>query len=219
MTEKFILVSLDEKKSKELAEIISNDTSRKILDYLSEKEATASDISKDLKIPLSTVEYNLKNLLKSDLIEAEEFKWSPKGRQMDIFKVKKKYIVITPEKNIQLIEIIKKVLPVGIFGVMVAGIIEYFSGSRILKIPLTKEIITKTVGERGTEVAPSAAAGTSAMAESSKIVTGPIVNVTSQVTETIREVVLPNPHYGLWFLFGIIFAILILFLINLGRKK
>mgnify|MGYP001606047112 CR=1 FL=1 len=44
--ETFVLVSLEEEKSKKLAQVISNTTSRKILDYLSEKDASQGDIAK-----------------------------------------------------------------------------------------------------------------------------------------------------------------------------
>ena len=62
--QKFILVSLKEEESKRLAQIMSNDTSRKILDYLAEKEATESDLAEKLGIPISTVHYNLQALVK-----------------------------------------------------------------------------------------------------------------------------------------------------------
>ena len=58
-------IKLEDEKSKELATIISNSTSRKILNYLSTKdEVSESDISKELKLPLSTIHYNLKQLKK-----------------------------------------------------------------------------------------------------------------------------------------------------------
>ena len=61
----FLLVSLKENKAKKLAEVISNKTCRKMLDYLAEKKhVTESEIAKELKIPISTVHYNLDNLHK-----------------------------------------------------------------------------------------------------------------------------------------------------------
>jgi len=226
MAEKFILVSLDEQKSKELGDIISNKTSRRILDYLSDKEGSSSEISRELGIPISTVEYNLKNLVKASLVEVEEFKWSPKGRQQDIYKVKKKYIVITPRKGAELREVLKRVLPIGVFGIIIAGILEYFSSSRILKIPLTKEVITKTITESKQVVMDKAvgggAQGTAALAESTVaskgMISEPIVNVTTQVTEVVKDVVLPNPHYGFWFLFGLIVALALYMLFSLRKK-
>lgn len=218
------MVSLDNKKAKELAEVISNTTSRKILDYLSENEATAVEISKALNIPLSTLNYNLKNLIKNDLVEVKEFKWSPKGREQDIYKVKKKYIVITPGKSEGLLfkEALKKVVPVSLIGLILAGGIEYFTRTKkTLQIPSTKEVITKTFGSEAATKASTAGASAT-LEESSRIAQdaaiAPVANVTSQVTQTINEVVLPNPHYGLYFFIGFIIA-LILIMIFLNRTK
>src|SRR3989344_3561819 len=68
-SEKYILVNLEDEKSKKIAESISNKTARKILDYLSNKEESgAEEISKELKLPISTIDYNLKNLKKAGII-------------------------------------------------------------------------------------------------------------------------------------------------------
>lgn len=218
------MVSLNDKKAKELAEVISNATSRKILDFLSEKEATATDISKALNIPLSTLNYNLKNLIKNDLIEVKEFKWSPKGREQDIYKVKKKYIVITPGKSEGLLfkEALKKIVPVTLIGLILAGGIEYFTRTKkALQIPFTREVITKTIGEETAMVGEASAGATAALAEDAGIaqdaMTEPIANVTTQVTQTFNEIVLPNPHFGLYFFIGFIIAMLLI-LIFLHRK-
>ena len=46
--EKFLLVSLSENKAKQLSQAISNETCRKILDYLADKEATETELAKKL---------------------------------------------------------------------------------------------------------------------------------------------------------------------------
>src|SRR3989344_2211124 len=70
----FLLVSLEESQSKQLAEVLSNDTSRKLIDYLSEHEdATETGLSKTLNIPLPTVHYNLQKLKEAQLVTVEEF--------------------------------------------------------------------------------------------------------------------------------------------------
>ena len=112
MEEKFLLVSLEEEKAKKVAEIISNKTARKILDFLTErKEASESEMSKTLKVPISTVHYNTQNLLKCDLIESKEFKWSEKGKEIDIYKIAKKYIVIAPRSMTGLQDRLRSILP------------------------------------------------------------------------------------------------------------
>src|SRR3989344_344747 len=108
--EKYILVNLEDEKSKEMATIISNSTSRKILNYLSTKdEVSESDISKELKLPLSTIHYNLKQLKKNSLVETKHFVYSEKGKKIELYRVVKKFIVIAPKYS--QVNLIKNLLP------------------------------------------------------------------------------------------------------------
>ena len=155
------MVSLDEEKSKKLGELLSNTTARKILEYLSDHEGTAKEISLTLKLPLNTVTYNLKNLQNQDLIEAKEFMWSPKGREQDIYKVKKKYIVILPGgKDSSLREILKTILPVAGIGILLATFIEWTTKST--STPLAQRIATESF-----ETVPSLAASTPEVVQAS----------------------------------------------------
>ncbi len=175
MSEKFIMVSLKDEKAKKLAEVISNDTARKISDYLSDhEEATLNEISKDLNIPLSTVDYNIKNLLKSSLIESKEFKWSPKGRHIDIYKLANKHIIISTKKSSEIQEILKQILPLGIIGLIIGSLIEF-----IYRKPI-QEVSSPQLAMKAAEF-----------------------------TESMQQVTITNPHYGLWFILGILCAILI----------
>ncbi|MBS3138191.1 helix-turn-helix transcriptional regulator, partial [Candidatus Woesearchaeota archaeon] len=109
----FLLVSLEESQSKQLAEVLSNDTSRKLIDYLSEHEdATETDLSKILSIPLPTVHYNLQKLKEAQLVTVEEFHYSKKGREVDHYKLANKYIIITPKSTRGIKTALKSILPV-----------------------------------------------------------------------------------------------------------
>jgi DNA-binding transcriptional ArsR family regulator len=128
---KFLLLSLNQKESKSLAQTLSNDTSRKILDYLTEKqEASASELSKNLNIPLPTIDYNLKQLVKAKLVESKEFLWSKKGREIDLYRLAKKLVIIAP-KSTSLKEI-KNLLPIGIIAVAAAFFIKFINRSMMV---------------------------------------------------------------------------------------
>jgi len=114
--EKFILVSLKDEESKKLAQIITNDTSRKILDYLADKETTESELAEKLGIPISTVHYNLQALVKGRLVEAEEYHYSEKGKEVLHYKLANKYIIIAPKSTFGIKERLKKILPVGLIA-------------------------------------------------------------------------------------------------------
>ncbi|MEM4397620.1 MAG: winged helix-turn-helix domain-containing protein [Candidatus Woesearchaeota archaeon] len=123
MTEEpFLLVSLDEEKAKALAQVLSNDTSRKILNFLSKVEhATETQISKELKIPLSTAHYNLSLLLKADLVSDDHFSYSEKGKEIIHYSLSNKYVIIAPKNKEQIKEKLMKFLPV----VFISGIITF----------------------------------------------------------------------------------------------
>ncbi|MBN2422066.1 helix-turn-helix domain-containing protein [Candidatus Woesearchaeota archaeon] len=112
-TESFLLVSLKEDESKKLAQVLSNDTSRKILDYLSGKtHATETDLSKKLDLPLSTVHYNLTHLVKSRLVNDDHFTYSKKGKEIIHYSLSNKYVIIAPSATESLKEKLMKILPV-----------------------------------------------------------------------------------------------------------
>ena len=161
MSEKFVLVSLEEEKAKKLAEAISNSTARKILNYLSEiEEAPESKIAKDLKIPLNTAHYNLQNLKKSGLVEVEEFKWSEKGRKIDLYKIAKKFILISPKGTTIDKSKLKNLFSIALisgFGSVLAGYIakSFLIAKQTLSAPM---IAAKS--EIALEAAPKIAAQT-----------------------------------------------------------
>lgn len=94
-------MNLNDERSKHVAEILANKTCKKIIDYLAEtKEASEKDVSDALKMPINTVEYNLKKLLKSGLVEkTKNFFWSKKGKKIPMYKLAKKHIVISPSNS------------------------------------------------------------------------------------------------------------------------
>src|SRR3989344_7801783 len=108
----FLLVDLNESKTKKLAETITSDTSRMILNYLTEKEGVESIIAKELNLPLPTVHYHLQKLQEAGLVTVEEFHYSPKGRVVNHYKLANKYIIIAPQKVEGLREKLKGILPV-----------------------------------------------------------------------------------------------------------
>ncbi len=136
--EKFILLSLEDKKSKELAQVISSDTSRKILDLLSKKEYSETDIAKELNIPLSTVHYNTQLLLKNNLIEIKDFLWSEKGKKIQLYRLANKLIIIAPKGENSFIDKIKTIIPVALSGFIISGIIYWINKPKEIAVQKTE---------------------------------------------------------------------------------
>lgn len=100
MVESYMLMSLDDEKSKQLAEVMANKTCKKILTLLAEKELSEGDIAKKLKLPINTTEYNLKKLISAGLVEkSQSFFWSIKGKKIPNYRLSNKYIVIAPKSS------------------------------------------------------------------------------------------------------------------------
>ena len=116
---KVLFVDLNDSKLKSLGETITSDTSRKILSYLMEKEATESAIAAGLSIPISTVHYHLLKLQQAGLVHVLEFHYSEKGREVNHYKLASQYIVIGPKREGILSKLkiaVSAVLTVGFVG-------------------------------------------------------------------------------------------------------
>jgi len=191
-SEKYILVNLEDEKSKKIAESISNKTARKILDYLSNKEeAGAEEISKELKLPISTIDYNLKNLKKAGLVETKHFEWSQKGKRIVLYSVAKKLIVIAPKLS-NLKKELKNIIPLVGIAAVISIIIQYFSS--ITRQPMLQ----------------------AAKSEAGLVSEDLALNAAQFVPTAVQQT---SPSYGLWFFFGALFIIVVYLLIKVIRQK
>jgi DNA-binding transcriptional ArsR family regulator len=211
--EKFILVSLKDDESKKLAQIVTNDSSRKILDYLAEKEATESEISEKLNVPISTIHYNLQALVKAKLVEADEYHYSQKGKEVLHYKLANKYIIIAPKSTYGIKERLKSILPVAIFAIV---------GSLFIHFINSFQAIFGKTADKAIAVAPQAMKAAE-IAEDEAIAEVPVVLETAGrsaaevVTDTATNVVAESTFWqtfvqtpALWFLFGCVFTILLI---------
>ncbi len=120
----FLLVDLNEDKTRKLAETITSETSRKILNHLAEKEDSEANISSALGMPISTVHYHLQKLQEASLVTVEEFHYSQKGREVNHYKLANKYIIIAPKKVSGLKEKLKGILPAALAALGIGAIIK-----------------------------------------------------------------------------------------------
>ena len=132
MSKKNVLISLGDSRIKEISEVLQNKTCNKILEYISEKDATVSDISNFLKIPINTADYNVKKLVSTGLIESSAHFWSVKGKRMPTYKVSNKKIIISPKRTKNLTSLILALASTGVIALLVK------------KFTATKEIVYDT---------------------------------------------------------------------------
>jgi DNA-binding transcriptional ArsR family regulator len=220
--EKFLLVNLKEDKAKKLAQVLSNESCRKILDYLTEKEGTESTIAKDLELPISTVHYNLEHLMKSGLVTVEEYHYSQKGREVNHYKLANKYIIIAPKSTFGLKEKLRSILPVALLAVIGAGIIQLFIGFRqtfgsAVKAAAPEMMQDTAIGVGNRIVEEATPKATEAVMNAGPEMADAAANMMANETviQTITHappLAVSQPNYALWFLLGCIFT-LILFII------
>ena len=134
MDDKFILMDMNDERTKKVAEVMGNATCKKIIEFLAEtKEASEKDISDALGIPLNTAEYNLKKLIESGLVEkTKNFFWSTKGKKIEMFKLANKHIVISPKpKKRPDMKALKTILPIIIIALAALLVVMFmFPGSK-----------------------------------------------------------------------------------------
>lgn len=191
----FLLLSLEDTKIKKVSNVISNDSCRKILDFLSNREATESELAEKLGIPISTVHYNLQQLVETGLVESTEFHYSKKGKEVSHYKLANKYIIIAPKTTFGIKEKLKGILPVALIASGAAAVIQivtnYLSNKGM--IVQTESIAAKSVAERSADTAL-------------------IMSQAAPVAQT------PMPGLALSFLAGALFALLVYFILSLSRK-
>jgi DNA-binding transcriptional ArsR family regulator len=234
----FLLVSLEENESKALAQVMSNDTARKILDYLSKKEsATETDIGKELKVPLSTVHYNLQALVKANLVKTEEFHYSEKGKEVNHYSLANKLIIIAPKntRTESFKDKLRGILPIGLIVLVVGAVIQLITKLKIgsaklmAAAPMAADYAARGAGQvaqravekaavpAANEVAPLLMTAAGSVAENVSNVTQNITqNITEQVVEPVVRPIInvvqqtAPTNTALWFLIGAAFTIILL---------
>ncbi len=193
MDDKHILVSLGDEKVKHIGEVIGNKSCNRILDFLAEEDGTVSDISRKLKMPLNTVDYNVKKLVESGLIEKASHWWSVKGKKMPIYRVSNRKIIISPKKSISRVF----AWAIGLTGLAALTIRSFMdkSGPRLVNTAIVME-------EAVFDAAPKAMA-------MNDVAVGVVSSQSFWAGVSSWE----------WFLFGAWFAILIFFVTTLINDK
>ncbi len=199
--DKFLMISLDESdsesssKTKAIAEVLSSRTCKKIINFLaSAPEASQKDISTSLKIPMNTLDYNMKKLLESGFIQKKKnFFWSKKGKKIIMYEVSKKSIVISPGKKTS--EKFKSLIPA--FLIVGAGTFAAWAYQRIISV---RNVVYDNVQKGGEAMLASAPAASNS---------APVaISTTSSLSS-----MLSMPVWG-WFLLGGIVALVVVTAVN-----
>jgi DNA-binding transcriptional ArsR family regulator len=209
--EKLLILPLNDKNSKKISRIISNDTARNILEAIASEPLLTSELAEKLRIPLSTVQYNLEKLNDAGLVKVERTKYSEKMKHVKIYAPQRKFVVIVPEKTNRkdVITALKRYLTVIFFAVAGSGVIEFLTMK--MKGPIggvTRSVIPE---EGGRPLGP-----VPAPTPMPEIVPSPMPAPKGIGLDLGFDIF---AHPGLWFLFGCLFVILAIFIIDCLKSK
>ena len=201
-TDKFLLISLDDEKSKAVAEVLGSKTCKKIIDYLAEhSEASEKDLSDKLGIPLNTIEYNLKKLTHSRFVQKKNnFFWSKKGKKIAMYELSEKSIIISHKKSSHL-DRFKSILPAAIVTAAgTVGVWAYDKISSAVSSP-SREMVSKYV-----------VAGSNAASGTASSATG-IAPTVAQAASPVISTISSQPTWE-WYFLGGMFAIFVFAILN-----
>lgn len=216
MVEKFILMDMNDERSKKISEVLGNKTCKKIIDYLSEvKEASEKDISDKLGVPINTIEYNLKKLIESGLVEkTKNFFWSVKGKKIDMYRLSNKKILISPRT------FVKGIIPAFIGVILTAFGIKVLSDKLNYSSVNQATDVSRAVGSGASQASNAVVSSAPSIAEKVSGVAGSYtptpVDQLQSVCSNINSVI--NTEVWAWFLLGGLVAILIILLWNQFNK-
>jgi len=220
--ETFLLVSLNEKKAKRLAEVISNNTCRKILDHLAKGEASESEISKELDIPISTVHYNLKHLVDAKLVKADTFHYSPKGKEMLHYRLANQYVIIAPESTKHSIrEKLKSIIPAATITVALGTVAQLLYRSKFNEtLMMTRANLEAEAAPMAMKAAESAPMmGAVESADMAMATADLAAEAAPSVEQTTREFLISDVNVFLWFLLGAFLFLVSYLFIDYIRKR
>jgi len=157
-SEKVLILPLSE-DSKKITQILSNDKAMKVLEILTDKPMSATDVAEKMGMPLTTVKYNIDALVEVDLIKVKQTKWSKKGREIKIYEPVQKFIVVAPgsmKDKSSVLSMLKKYLALVAGAVFGATGLEALARSRGFGIGAAPSYTAADAAYRNTEYVPMA---------------------------------------------------------------
>ena len=94
--EKIEIFSTDDEKIKSIGELLSNDSSREILQLLFKKELTANKIAQETDVSLQLVKYHVNKMQDMGIVKISKIEKNIKGQDMKFYKATKFAVVIVP---------------------------------------------------------------------------------------------------------------------------
>jgi DNA-binding transcriptional ArsR family regulator len=96
MPDGVIILEPGDEKAQKIAKAIASKTAGEILQLLKDGSHASTQIAEALKIPITTVQYHLENLVDAGIITIVEKRWSQKGREVKVYGLRDQMLIVVP---------------------------------------------------------------------------------------------------------------------------
>jgi len=96
MAEEIVVMEPGDERAQRIAKAMASQTASDILSALRDAPLSAAEIADRLSIPLTTLKYHVENLADAGLIEVVRTRWSSKGREVKVYGLTSRLIIVTP---------------------------------------------------------------------------------------------------------------------------
>jgi DNA-binding transcriptional ArsR family regulator len=91
-----VILEPGDEKAQKIAKAIGSKTAGEILQLLKDGSHASTQIAEALKIPITTVQYHLENLVDAGIITIVEKRWSQKGREVKVYGLRDQMLIVVP---------------------------------------------------------------------------------------------------------------------------
>ena len=99
MTENVVVLEPGDERAQKIAKAMGSQTASDILTLLATGAKSLTDITEQLRIPLTTAKYHAENLLDAGLITISETKYSVKGREVKMYALTDQLLIVAPKQT------------------------------------------------------------------------------------------------------------------------
>lgn len=129
MAENVVVLEPGDERAQKIAKAMASQTASDILSLLASGAKSLTDITEQLKIPLTTAKYHAENLLDAGLITIAQTKYSVKGREVKMYALTDQLLIVAP-KQTNIRSLLLKYT--SLFGIVVVGSLAIFGLAPLL---------------------------------------------------------------------------------------
>ncbi|MDD1678350.1 MAG: winged helix-turn-helix domain-containing protein [Methanomicrobiales archaeon] len=142
MAEDVLVLEPGDERVQKIARAISSQTASDILNQMKEGNYTATQIAEQLKMPLTTVQYHLENLVAAAMLNITDKKWSKKGREIKVYGLRNQVVIVANNPGdirSLLLKYVSLFSVVVLAGVVMLALLMIFAGMGSFTAPLLEK--------------------------------------------------------------------------------